>query len=127
MSQDWHTSKIKRTLLPGQPGAKKLGAQYGDRLVCVRYRYDSEQQRKITTVEIIVDERPWYPNPQRIHPNKRLSLKVEYGEVEVGKTIRAAGGVWDKWQKVWKLAYKQVMALGLMDRVVSDRNDEKAR
>jgi len=126
MSQDWHTSKIKRTLLLGQPGAKKLGTQYSDRLVCVRYRYDPGQQRKITTVEIIVDERPWHPDPQRIHPNKRLSLKVEYGEAGVGKTIRAAGGVWDKRQKVWKLTYKQVMALRLMDRVVPDGNDEKA-
>jgi hypothetical protein len=75
-------------------------------LVCVRYRYDTEQQRKITTAEIIIDERPWRPNPQRIHPNKRLSLKVEYGEVGVGKAIRAAGGVWDKEQKVWRLAHK---------------------
>jgi len=36
----------------------------------------------------------------QIHPNKHLSLKVEYGEVEVGKAIKAAGGVWDKQQKV---------------------------
>ncbi len=126
MSQDWHTSKIKRTLLPGQPGAKKLGARYGDRLVCVRYRYDPEQQRKITTVEIIVDERPWRPDPQRMHPNTRLSLCVGYDEVNVRNTVKAAGGKWDARQKVWKLAYKQVMALRLMDRVVSDGNDGEA-
>ena len=124
MSQDWRTSKIKRTLLPGQSGTKKLVARYGERLVCVRYRYDSEQQRKITTAEIIVDESPWHPNPQHIHPNKRLALKVGYDEVEVRKAIRTAGGIWDKDQRVWKLAYKEIMALGLMDRVVSD---EKVR
>jgi hypothetical protein len=73
MSQNWHTYKIKRTLLPQQNGTKKFIAQYGDRLVCVRYRYNTKQQRKITTLEVVVDERPWSPDPQRIHPNKRLA------------------------------------------------------
>jgi hypothetical protein len=31
-----------------------------------------------------------------------LSLKVAYGEVGLGKAIRAAVGVWDKEQKVWR-------------------------
>lgn len=127
MSQKWHTFKIKRTLMPGQPGTKKLSIQYGDRLVCVCYRYDVEQQRKLTTVEVIVDDHSWHPDSQRIHPNKRLSLQVEYGEVGVGKAIKAAGGVWDKRHKVWKLAYKEVISLGLMGRVVSEMNDEKTR
>jgi hypothetical protein len=75
---------------------------------------------------VVVNERPWQPDPQRIPPNKRLSLKVEYGEVGVGKAIRAAGSIWDKRQKVWELTYNQIMALRLMDRVVSDGNDEEA-
>jgi hypothetical protein len=62
---------------------------------------------------------------QRMNPNTRLSLNVEYGEVGVGKTSRAAGGVWNTQQKAWKLANKQVMALGLMDRVVSDSHEKK--
>ncbi len=126
MSQDWHTYRIQRTLLPQQNGTKKFTAQYGDRLVCVRYRYDTEQQRKITTVEVIVDERPWVPDPQRVHPNKRLSLTVGYNEVAVRNTVKAAGGKWDGRQKVWRLAYKQVVALGLMDRVVSEGNEKEA-
>jgi hypothetical protein len=125
MSHNWHTYKIRRTLLPQQDGTKKLAAQYGDRLVCVRYRYDPEQQRKMTTVEVVVAESPWSPDPQRVHPHKRLSLQVAYGEVEVVRAIKAAGGVWDGRRKVWKLTYNQVMALGLLDRVVSDGNDEK--
>jgi hypothetical protein len=54
-----------------------------------------------------------------------LSLKVAYGEVEVGKAIKAAGGVWDAQRKVWKLAYKQVVALGLTDRIVADVNRDE--
>jgi len=47
---------------------------------------------------------------RRMHPNKRLSLNVASGEIEVGKAITAAGGTWDTRRNVWKLAYKQVVA-----------------
>jgi hypothetical protein len=120
-----HTSKIKRTLTPGKPGTKKFVAEYGDRLVCARYRYDAERQCKLTTVEVIADCTPWEPDPQRIPANKVMSLNVEYGEVEVGRAVRSAGGTWDKQQKVWKLAYQQVVTLGLTDRIVHDTRDGK--
>ena len=32
-------------LKPGQKGTKKLTAEYGDRPVCVRYRYDETRKR----------------------------------------------------------------------------------
>jgi hypothetical protein len=46
-----------RTLLhlkPGKKGTKQLLAQYGDRLVCVRYRYDAQRKKRFKTVELIV-------------------------------------------------------------------------
>ncbi len=61
MSQDWHTYTVNRTRLPHQRGTKKCINRYGERLVCVRYRDDAEGQRKITTVEIVAEERPWHP------------------------------------------------------------------
>ena len=51
--------KIKRTILPDQPGTKYWIEKYGKDLVCVRYRYDEKLNKKITTVEIIVDEKSW--------------------------------------------------------------------
>ena len=36
--------RTRLTLRPHQRGAKRLLAQYGDRLVCVRHRYDAEQK-----------------------------------------------------------------------------------
>jgi hypothetical protein len=33
--------QTRLTLLPGQNGTKKLLAIHGDRLVCIRYRYDA--------------------------------------------------------------------------------------
>jgi hypothetical protein len=110
MSQHWHTFNVNRTLLPQQKGTKKFLRRYGDRLVCVRYRDDVEGQRKITTGEIVTEERPWYPAPRRIPDDKLLSLRVEYGEVEIGKAVRAAGGAWYPHQKVWKLADKEIVA-----------------
>ena len=62
--------KTRRKLLPGQSGTKKLVQQYGNRLVCVRYRYDTKHHRKVKTVELIVNEAEWYPNPSKIPPNK---------------------------------------------------------
>ena len=58
-----------RALLPGQPGTKKLTDQYGDVLVCVRYRYDSLHHQRMTTVEIIIDQESWHLNSARIPPN----------------------------------------------------------
>jgi len=49
------------TLQPGQKGTKKLLAEYGDQLVCVRYRDDKASRRQLKTVELIVEERPWGP------------------------------------------------------------------
>ena len=49
--------QIRSTIHPGQRGAKKLLTQYGDRLVCVRYRYDEQRQKRLKTVELIVEER----------------------------------------------------------------------
>ncbi len=37
-------------------GTKKLLARYGERLVCVRYRYDSATGRRVKTAELIVQD-----------------------------------------------------------------------
>ncbi len=46
-----------RKIKPSQPG--KLLAQYGEQLVCVRYRYDATSHKRIKTVEIVVAESEW--------------------------------------------------------------------
>ena len=48
--------EVKATIKPGRNGTKKCLQQYGDQLVCVRYRYDKHRNRRQTTVELIVDE-----------------------------------------------------------------------
>jgi hypothetical protein len=37
---------VRLHLKPGQEGTKRLLAQYGDSLICVRYRYDAQRNRR---------------------------------------------------------------------------------
>ena len=52
---------VRLHLKPGQKGTKQLLAQYGDRLICVRYRYDVQRKKRLKTVELLVAERDWQP------------------------------------------------------------------
>jgi len=112
--------KAEKTLLPGEPGTKKLVEQYGQDLVYVRYRYDAEHDLTVKTVELIIDKRPRRKHPQYIPKNKRMPLRVDYGEVEIGRQIRAAGGIWNREEQAWKLAYQKVLELGLGDRLIPE-------
>ncbi|MCG3208398.1 MAG: hypothetical protein FOGNACKC_02002 [Anaerolineae bacterium] len=104
--------QTRLTLLPGQPGTKKLADKYGDRLVCVRYRYDRGRQRRYKTVELIIDEAEWIP------PEELVGVLVAWGEIEVARRVKNAGGVWLAGPKVWQLPYRQAVKLGLKARVV---------
>jgi len=41
------------------PGTKRLVARYGERLVRVRYLYDEARNRRLKTVELVIEETPW--------------------------------------------------------------------
>ncbi|MGA1870592.1 MAG: hypothetical protein ACMUJM_18815 [bacterium] len=107
-----------KKLIPGQPGTKKLTKEYGDKLFCVRYRYDQKEQRKIKTVEIILEESKWKPNSQKIPGNKLVQLRIGYRETYLRKVVKGAGGRWDGERKLWKIPYKEVIQLSLEDRII---------
>ena len=50
-SRESFTPPVRLHLKPGQKGTKQLLAQYGDRLICVRYRYDAQRKKRFKTVE----------------------------------------------------------------------------
>jgi hypothetical protein len=54
--------ETRLSLAPGQNGTKKLLARYGERLVCVPYRYDLERKLRHKTVELIVETIVWAAN-----------------------------------------------------------------
>lgn len=68
--------RVRLTRKPGQKGTKELTLLYGEKLVCVRYRYDIEKKRRYKTVEIIVEESEWIPN------DALVLVKVAWGEKE---------------------------------------------
>jgi hypothetical protein len=106
-----------RKLIPGQKGTKKLLARYGAQLLCVSYRYDARQRRRITTVELIVEEAPWTPPPARISDETLVGVRVAFKEVEVHRQVKQAGGRWNAARRVWEMRYDRAIALGLKDRI----------
>jgi hypothetical protein len=103
--------KVGLILKPGDRGTKKEAALYGDKLLCVRYRYDETRKIRAKTVELIVEQIPW------TGLNTPVFLKVHWDEKEIQGQIKNAGGKWDKTRKVWILEYKKAEALGLKSRI----------
>ncbi len=102
-------SVVLKKLSPKTPGAKRYASQYGETLVCVRYREDPHGKRRLTTVELIVDERP-LPVP--------AGVRIAYGETELRHQVKAAGGIWDAERKLWRLPKTTIRKLKLEHRVV---------
>jgi hypothetical protein len=101
--------RVRLHLKPGQKGTKQLLAQYGDRLVCVRYRYDTQQRKRFKTVEIIVAERDWEPPRPHFAHHQIVALRVAFADVAVRERVKQAGGMWNPERKVWQLRYDRVL------------------
>ena len=114
--------QIKTTLAPGQNGTKQLLKEYGDQLVCVRYRYDKARHKRIKTVELIVDEQDWIPGVI-IPADRRVALKIGFNETELREQIKQAGGYWNPGKKAWILSYHKVLQMGLERRMVDEETD----
>ena len=56
------------TLRPGEKGTKALVAEHGQRLICVRYRYDPNARMRYKTVELVVEQVPWEPGDHAADP-----------------------------------------------------------
>jgi len=108
----------RRTVYPGAPGSQKWQKLYGDKLLCVRYKYDDQKNKRITTIELIADEQEWQPNTTFIPKNKIVHLQIKYGEIDLARKVKSLGGKWNKEKKVWEIAYRFVQALGLSNRIV---------
>ncbi len=111
-------SRVRLSLKPGQPGTKSLLAEYGERLVCVRYRYDAQKRRRFKTVELIVGASEWLPGGGPVDGGEIVSLRVGWRELDLRRRVKAAGGTWDPLNRVWRLHVERVKELGLKSRVV---------
>ena len=111
--------RARSKLKPGQPGTRKLLAQYGEQLVCVRYRYDVLKRRRYTTAEIIVAESDWDPMPSATARRQLMPVRIAAQETRVREKVKTAGGRWDPDKRVWHLPLEQVLQLGLGGRVAN--------
>ena len=120
------------TRRPGQRGTRKLVTRYGDRLICVRYRYDAGTGKRYKTVELIVEESAGTPPPpppetpkpplkrediNPFPPPREVGVKVFYRESALREQVKAAGGRWLKNEKLWQLPFETAVALGLEHRI----------
>src|SRR5712692_8255094 len=114
------TSRVRLHLKPGQKGTKQLLAQYGDRLICVRYRYDSQRKKRF---------KPWSSSSPNAIENRHglaspktqiVGLRVAFADMAVRDRVKQAGGTWNPERRVWQLRYGRVVALGLHGRIVDE-------
>jgi len=119
-SPESSASRVRLHLKPGQKGTKQLLAQYGDRLICVRYRYDAQRKKRLKTVELLVAERDWDPPRPRLANDQLVGLRVAFADVAVRERVKQAGGTWNPERRVWHLRYDRAVALGLTSRIVVD-------
>jgi len=114
--------EVKATFKPGENGTKRLLREYGDQLVCVRYRYDRTRRKSYKTVELIVEEKDWFPNTL-VRPDKPVSVRIGFNELELRSLVKDAGGYWNPKKKVWTLPYSVAHDLGLERRILDEECD----
>lgn len=120
--------EIRTVHKPGDKGTQALMQKYGERLVCIRYRYDPALKKRFKTVELIIAEQDWQPpepHPQEEKPTglakryyaRRVGVRLSHLETDLRKRLIAAGGMWDPAERLWFLPEEEVRKLGLVQRV----------
>ena len=110
--------RTRQILKPGQRGTRRLLAEYGERLICVRYREDRQRKKRYKTVELIVEQVDWEPPEPPLKTETIVGVRVAWGEKELANLVKQAGGKWNPHRKVWELRYAHVVALKLETRIV---------
>jgi hypothetical protein len=108
-------------LKPGSNGTKGLVEKYGDALLCVRYRYDEIRGVRLKTAEIIVEERGGTPS-LRHRDDDIVQVAVAYTEKGLREQLKAAGGRWDREEKLWRVRYGSIKGIAdLTERIQRGR------
>jgi hypothetical protein len=115
--------KVIKKLNPEKAGTKKYLEQYGNKLLCVRYRYDETNQEQLTTIEYIINRKRYLKLTQETqrklfpHPNRHVLLKIEFHEEALRNQVKQHGGTWLKDERMWKLPCHKALDLGLQQRM----------
>lgn len=106
-------------LKPGQKGTKRLVEQYGESLLCVRYRYDKSRGVRLKTVEIIVEEKTWQ-SPFGFKDGDIAPIKVAFEETELRAKLQKMRAKWDPNEKVWLAPYRLIRGTELENRIPAE-------
>jgi len=109
------STRISKKILSHQPGAQRWQTLYGDQLLCVRYRDDPDNGRRMVTVELLVEERPLPASRPR--PDEPVMVQIRYGEAQLAAQAKAYGGRWDAKARFWSMTRDQATQAGLADRI----------
>ena len=115
--------ECSKRLTHGMNGTRRYQHPFGDRLLFDHNRHDKLRQRRLTTVELIVDDKP-FPSA-RIdvekalfhHPNKYVELRVRYHEADLRALVKTNGGKLLPENKRCRLPYHVAVKLRLKDRI----------
>ena len=107
--------RTRLTLKPGRPGTMDLLGEYGDRLLCVRYRYDTERQTRYKTAEVIVEEAPWSPT-QPFVATDIVELRIRPKERTLRHAARLLGARPTPTTHTWRTTYAVARILLLTTR-----------
>ena len=111
---------------PGQRGTRRLVKEYGDRLVCIRYRYDPQAKKRYKTAELIIEEVSWQPPPTpdltEPVPKPRqtpvVAVRIRFNEHDLRRRIKAIGASWQPRERLWYAQEESIRRIGLTDRIV---------
>jgi hypothetical protein len=95
-------------LKPGQRGTKSLAKQYGNDLLCVRFRYDARKRQRLKTVELIVERTPWSPPKPEYADDATVHLRIRIDDMQARSQTKAAGGRWDPDMRLWRVKYARI-------------------
>ena len=113
--------ETRLTLRLGMPGTKRLVARYDERPVCVRYLYDDTRNRRLKTVELVIEEAPWHDSARRPRRNDHdlVGVRIAWNETALRSAVKHAGAIWRPRQKLWEMSWEAVRTLGIGHRVVT--------
>ena len=111
--------ETRLTRQPGQAGTKKYLARYGEKLVCVRYLYDSANGCRHKTGELIVETVPWVSRARRSRRRgeKMVAVRVGYEETALRERAKRLGALWRPQHRLWEMRWLDAKRLGIADRI----------
>lgn len=104
--------RVTKTMQPGERGAVRLTREYGEQLVCVRYRTSGTGEERLITVELIIERAVIRKRTDEI-----VSFKIKANEHKLRREAARRGGRFDAQTGLWKLPRHEVLSLGLRHRI----------